>query len=1188
MTQGLSSMGMALSSIQGLWSTLTDPDTSGFEKFLAVLTSSGMVVGSFSSGLSSLKEGLNLIRTATDGTTAAMLKQAMQMKTSELQENSWLAKIKEKIAARKAEEAAAKASIVTKQQETIVTAGSAEASEEKAEEDAKGALANVADAAASGGDTVAKGAEAAATTGAGVAQTFLNTTLFPFIALMGAALAAVLPFIAAAGILAAVVGAVAYAVTAENRAMEECAAREERAAEMSKKVAEENDKIAASLSEISSKTDTFDELTKGTTEWYQTLNEVNAEIQNLIDKYPELVEMGFITRDANGMLGITDEGEEYISKEMAKDQAVASNIELKAKQNTLQTEVDYGWDDFGSDINGAYLTDNEAKAMVLSYQQYGDAMFTNAEYMQAALDNMAKAYSDTMDYGDFDEAEMKAYFEEHEDQIKAQAERLQQIDDLDKQMIQNRMAAYGSIRTADQAVELMGGTEGFTSISGEGNERALTYTQDGEQKTFNMNKHVNYTDEDMPQEIKDFMAMQGEDVEYVAQRNGKLVLEVDGEEVEFSEDEVYDAVGEVYAEEAFEQKLRDNLTTTLGNAVSGIDKLSTDDLIQLDNLQVGLENLFEGEADPAGKAQEVFTKIVNAYGNTQEDLEALSRDTQYVDMNSAAFERLAKNASLSGDAMKQAIQELNAIGKIESMGAFFTEQAESMGLDAEAATDMQDYAKHLMETADELEGISDSIATNADSAADLAVEITRMNKGVETLADNFSDWNDVLKNSSKGSMEYSKAMSGMKKAVADVLDVEADMISSDFIDKHSDDIEKAATGDAEAIDRLRASMDEEIIGNIKLERPDLTNLDTLDADVKSKLDAALEKLEVPDIEVGAILDDADFLAAANELVETSGMSADEANAYFAGIGYEPLYNQEEIPDANVMSAPNVRTVTTVEGINWAEENMTIGDTELPIKMPQISVKTQSTPLPSSETDGPMTLTSFSGDGTPPKIQGLRRRASGSQNNYSSTNAGGGSPGSKGGGGGGSKPKKTKESRKSKSDFVDRYKEINDQLEETGRQMKKNTITADGLWGEKRISMLKKNINLMKQERKELEDKYNLAKKYLKEDKNNLQKQSGQGNSAEAKAQREALGMQVNFSFDENGYITNYTSEMTKLYNKREALLNSFGSTMDEKEQERLEQFDKAFDNLKSAYEQYETTMDERDDLEEEKMQKKIG
>jgi hypothetical protein len=86
-----------------------------------------------------------------------------------------------------------------------------------------------------------------------------------------------------------------------------------------------------------------------------------------------------------------------------------------------------------------------------------------------------------------------------------------------------------------------------------------------------------------------------------------------------------------------------------------------------------------------------------------------------------------------------------------------------------------------------------------------------MNKGIDTLADNFEDWSSVLKKSSKTSAEYSKAMSGMKKALSDVLDVESDLISSDFVEKNMADIEAAANGNAEAIDRLRAQMDEEII-----------------------------------------------------------------------------------------------------------------------------------------------------------------------------------------------------------------------------------------------------------------------------------------------------------------------------------------------------------------------------------------
>jgi hypothetical protein len=42
-------------------------------------------------------------------------------------------------------------------------------------------------------------------------------------------------------------------------------------------------------------------------------------------------------------------------------------------------------------------------------------------------------------------------------------------------------------------------------------------------------------------------------------------------------------------------------------------------------------------------------------------------------MTSAAFQRLAQNAELSGAQMKTAIQELNALGEIESKTAWFNE-----------------------------------------------------------------------------------------------------------------------------------------------------------------------------------------------------------------------------------------------------------------------------------------------------------------------------------------------------------------------------------------------------------------------------------------------------------------------------------------------------------------------------------
>ena len=51
----------------------------------------------------------------------------------------------------------------------------------------------------------------------------------------------------------------------------------------------------------------------------------------------------------------------------------------------------------------------------------------------------------------------------------------------------------------------------------------------------------------------------------------------------------------------------------------------------------------------------------------------------------------------------------------------------------------------------------------------------------------------------------------MRDALSDILDVNADLISDDFITKNMPLIEQAAKGSGEAIDQLRSKMDEEII-----------------------------------------------------------------------------------------------------------------------------------------------------------------------------------------------------------------------------------------------------------------------------------------------------------------------------------------------------------------------------------------
>jgi hypothetical protein len=166
--------------------------------------------------------------------------------------------------------------------------------------------------------------------------------------------------------------------------------------------------------------------------------------------------------------------------------------------------------------------------------------------------------------------------------------------------------------------------------------------------------------------------------------------------------------------------------------------------------------------------------------------------------------------------------------------------------------EVEAYAEYLQEAALASGMLSNELKENAEAAEDVALYTKKMNDGVQTLADNFEDWADVLAKSNPASEEYAEAIIGMKNAMSDLLGVSEEFISNSFIIDHLDDIALAAKGDAEAIDRLAIAAAKDILVNLQLE----------DESVREELYALHDSLaaQIPDIQVGATIDSGDFLA----------------------------------------------------------------------------------------------------------------------------------------------------------------------------------------------------------------------------------------------------------------------------------------------------------------------------------------
>ena len=943
---------------------------------------------------------------------------------------------------------------------------------------------------------------------------------------------------------------------AKLKALEE---RAEKAADAFNRVEQSVNATKEALDKLQSSTELVADLTTGTEAWRDAIADVNTQVLQLLDKYPELASYGFITKDENGMLGISEEGQDYIKNEDRNRLAAENRIKLGSQIDLQELQVEQSFNDF-EHINGGGLSSDWAKFMQGYYDVVGEAMFTDAGaqgFMETMQNN---GYGSVYDLEDF-----KTLIEKNKKTLQTNASKLDNIDILKDLRLEAQAAEIGSTRSAEELDDLLG-ENSYSDIKDQKMSEVKSTFGD-------WNDHINYkkgginTSDAEWEMIEDFMSLQGDNVEYVAQRKGKMVLEIDGEEVEFSKDEVYNALAELYTgpewEENFEKGLEESLKQSLNTSV---EDLNLEDLTALDNFRSQLQESLLG-TDFEDKSDSLFKDIVSQYGTSEEDLQDFQEDTQYVDTSGIDFTRLTESLAsgvINAEEFKTQLQELNAQGQILSMGDYFSKAAEDLGLGEEEAAEMQAYAQHMMEIAQTSDVLADALSTDADRAADLAVEITRMNKGIDDLADGFEDWKDVLKKSSKESAEYASAMKKTKKALSDVLDVEEDLVSDDFVTDHFDEIAKAAEGDEEAIDALRAAMDEEIILRVTADKPEdvAAEINRLN-DIVQGLAADLD----PNIEVGAYLDDADFIAAANNLVQEAGMTADEANAYFAGIGYEPVTTTTEIENANSMQIPDGGTELSIDNIGWSDVPIDLPDWfpgDHTITLPKITYSAKPVAEDPVDANANMSLTSFSGDGKAPEIKNFKKKATGSQNNYSSKNSGGKSPGSgSGSGGGGSKPKKATPTKQ--SDVVDRYKVIEDKLDDITDAFDDASKAADRLYGIDKLKKMKETNNLLQKEIGLLKEKRAEAEGYLETDFNELQSVIG-----------EEFGL--SFTKDEAGNLSNYDEVMGELYRQLNEMETQYGSEWDETEQENIDTLKEKIDKVKEAIAQFDETRELIEDL----------
>ena len=436
------------------------------------------------------------------------------------------------------------------------------------------------------------------------------------------------------------------------------------------------------------------------------------------------------------------------------------------------------------------------------------------------------------------------------------------------------------------------------------------------------------------------------------------------------------------------------------------------------------------------------------------------------------------------------------------------EEAELVDIDYD---EIKDYAKYLRNTIDELEG-------NVEASESLALANKKLNKGIQDLADNWSDWSKALKKQKEDPEAYAEAMEGIRESLENVFEVE---VSDEFITENLTNIQKLAKGDLSVLDELQKAMAADYIAKIDVEG---------DAEAQAKLQAILTQIQAMDlenIEIGTSIEDAPFYDALNQMLTSGQLTADEVNAILSTIGYDPDIEMVTLPfnQADYTQASNGYTYEYTDPITGKSQTIHVTNDQY-----------------NQATSGTVVQV--------PRINAAKTV-------YKGSSGGGGvskpKPSNSGGGGGsGSTPKHAE--KKNDSD-KERYHTIKNQLEDLESNYDKMSDARDRAFGADKLALYDDEIDA-------LDDLIAKQEEYIKAIETDLPVDKAVMDAY----YKDLIGGTI--KYDEFGNIANYDQIQDAMFAKYNQMADAY-----DEESEEWQVFEDKYEQLEKYIEQYEETYD---------------
>ena len=424
--------------------------------------------------------------------------------------------------------------------------------------------------------------------------------------------------------------------------------------------------------------------------------------------------------------------------------------------------------------------------------------------------------------------------------------------------------------------------------------------------------------------------------------------------------------------------------------------------------------------------------------------------------------------------------------------------------------------------ASKIEELNGPLAYQTDVLQELTIAQMKMQRGLKSLASNWENWNEIVEDAETNWQDYTDILPEVNETLADLLDIdvkEFENLSPKFVTKYWKEITDVFNDVEGATENLRVAMAKEIVLGLSIPKEGVkTNIVNLINELA---------LELPNLEIGATLNDSIY-EALNSLLEAGIVTVEQMNSILEGIGFTPEIEYKRVSMKEARDLGYTTVITDKEtGTTSTVTSLAHLGSDADVWIPTIN----------------SAKTTYKG---PPNTASINKSSSG-------------------GGGGSSKPAQ----KPKKSDTVERYKEVNDKLDNVSENLTKIDETTERIYGKSRLTNMEKANELLAKEVELNKEKLKEAKDYLKVDQEAL------------KAAAEAAG--ISFQFNAAGDISNYTQEMTKLFNEYDNLVNAVNAdgNVSDAEQEKLDKIQERIDAVKDALSQYDETKELIADLEKD-------